>query len=210
MSLMCRSCVPHVSLMCRAHLPPSPRPPQSKIKNKKKIFTHNPVPQSIVSDFDGAQLPPASLFRLQRQALQQASLDSLVCRSRTTPAVNPKTKTPHCLANGAPSHGRRGTAAACAAFPPCYPPEPQHPMSTYNDEDHRAVAIAPVTALPPPPAPPLLPPQQQQQYGIRAANALVRFAQPFIYGSRPPSANGDRPTDPSLTGISPSDRRRMR
>lgn len=81
-------------------------------------------------------------------------------------------------------------------------------MSTYNDEDHPAVETAPVTALPPPPpAPPLLPTQQQQQYGSRAANALVRFAQPFIYGSRPPSANGDRPTDSSAAGISPSDRK---
>lgn len=84
-------------------------------------------------------------------------------------------------------------------------------MSTYNDEDHPAVETAPVTALPPPPpAPPLLPTQQQQQYGSRAANALVRFAQPFIYGSRPPSANGDRPTDSSAAGISPSDRKSSR
>ncbi|KAL8946914.1 MAG: hypothetical protein Q9222_006749 [Ikaeria aurantiellina] len=41
----------------------------------------------------------------------------------------------------------------------------------------------------PPPAPPLPPPH----YGNRAANALARFAQPFIYASRPPSAHGDRP-----------------
>lgn len=84
-------------------------------------------------------------------------------------------------------------------------------MSTYDDEDLSAVATAPVSTLPPPPpAPPLLPPQQQQQYGVRAANALVRFAQPFIYGSRPPSANGDRPTDSSVAGITPSDRRSLR
>ncbi|KAI4122009.1 MAG: hypothetical protein LQ347_006662, partial [Umbilicaria vellea] len=44
-----------------------------------------------------------------------------------------------------------------------------------------------MAAPPPPPAPPLPP----QRYGNRAANALVRFAQPFIYGSRPPSAQGN-------------------
>ncbi|MCJ1469571.1 SEA (Seh1-associated) complex subunit [Pseudocyphellaria aurata] len=79
-------------------------------------------------------------------------------------------------------------------------------MSTYGDEDPSAVATAPATTVLPPPAPPLLPSQTHQQYGFRAANALVRFAQPFIYGSRPPSANGDRPTDSSVAGITPSDR----
>lgn len=82
-------------------------------------------------------------------------------------------------------------------------------MSTYDDEDHPAVATTPATVLPPPQAPPL-PPQQQQQYGSRAANALVRFAHPFIYGSRPPSANGDRPTDSSVAGMLPRDRRSWR
>ncbi|SLM37728.1 WD40/YVTN repeat-like-containing domain [Lasallia pustulata] len=48
-----------------------------------------------------------------------------------------------------------------------------------------------MAAPPPPPAPPLPP----QRYGNRAANALVRFAQPFIYGSRPPSAQGNGPGD---------------
>ncbi|KAI9730659.1 MAG: SEA (Seh1-associated) complex subunit [Cirrosporium novae-zelandiae] len=38
---------------------------------------------------------------------------------------------------------------------------------------------------PPPPAPPLPPPK----YGNRATNAIVRFAQPFIYGSRPPTSS---------------------
>ncbi|KAL9577801.1 MAG: hypothetical protein Q9212_006131 [Teloschistes hypoglaucus] len=43
----------------------------------------------------------------------------------------------------------------------------------------------------PPPAPPLPPPR----YGNRAASALARFAQPFIYASRPPSAQGERPSE---------------
>ncbi|KAL8922707.1 MAG: hypothetical protein Q9208_005020 [Pyrenodesmia sp. 3 TL-2023] len=50
---------------------------------------------------------------------------------------------------------------------------------------------------PPPPAPPLPP----QRYGNRAASALARFAQPFIYASRPPSAHGDRPTGTNTSGV---------
>ncbi|KAI9783435.1 MAG: SEA (Seh1-associated) complex subunit, partial [Candelina submexicana] len=50
----------------------------------------------------------------------------------------------------------------------------------------------PSAAPPPiPPAPPLPP----QRYAYRATNALARFAQPFIYGSRPPSAQGNRVED---------------
>ncbi|KAL9591924.1 MAG: hypothetical protein Q9179_007237 [Wetmoreana sp. 5 TL-2023] len=48
----------------------------------------------------------------------------------------------------------------------------------------------------PPPAPPLPP----QRYGNRAASAIARFAQPFIYASRPPSAQGDRPPEPKVLG----------
>ncbi|KAL8735326.1 MAG: hypothetical protein Q9166_000871 [cf. Caloplaca sp. 2 TL-2023] len=44
-----------------------------------------------------------------------------------------------------------------------------------------------------PPSPPPAPPLPPQRYGNRAANAIARFAQPFIYASRPPSAHGDRP-----------------
>ncbi|KAI9755780.1 MAG: hypothetical protein M4579_004143 [Chaenotheca gracillima] len=43
----------------------------------------------------------------------------------------------------------------------------------------------------PPPAPPLPP----QRYVNRAANALSRFAQPFIGGSRPPSSQANRAGD---------------
>ncbi|KAL8803058.1 MAG: hypothetical protein Q9200_006368 [Gallowayella weberi] len=43
-----------------------------------------------------------------------------------------------------------------------------------------------------PPSPPPAPPLPPQRYGNRAANAIARFAQPFIYSSRPPSAHGDR------------------
>ncbi|KAL8831897.1 MAG: hypothetical protein Q9191_000610 [Dirinaria sp. TL-2023a] len=57
---------------------------------------------------------------------------------------------------------------------------------------------APANSALPPPAPPLPP----QHYGHRAANALARFAQPFIHGSRPPSASGDRPS--GFTSHSPS------
>ena len=49
----------------------------------------------------------------------------------------------------------------------------------------------------PPPAPPL-PPQRQ---GF-VANALARVAQPFGYGSRLPSANGQRPIDPRDSRLS--------
>ena len=44
----------------------------------------------------------------------------------------------------------------------------------------------------PPPDPPPPPPLPPQRYGNRAANAIARFAQPFIYSSRPPSADGNR------------------
>ena len=59
-----------------------------------------------------------------------------------------------------------------------------------GDPYGEAPAPAP-TPSPPPPAPPLPPPR----YGNRAANAIVRFAQPFIYGSRPTSADGNTSTD---------------
>ncbi|KAL8686943.1 MAG: hypothetical protein Q9218_006747 [Villophora microphyllina] len=52
-----------------------------------------------------------------------------------------------------------------------------------------------------PPSPPPAPPLPPQRYGNRAANALARFAQPFIYASRPPSAHGDRP--PDTKGLGP-------
>lgn len=52
-------------------------------------------------------------------------------------------------------------------------------------------------APPPPPAPPL-PPQGQ---GF-VASALARVAQPFGYGSRPPTATGHRPIDPRDTRLS--------
>ncbi|MCJ1248837.1 SEA (Seh1-associated) complex subunit [Trapelia coarctata] len=45
------------------------------------------------------------------------------------------------------------------------------------------------TDAPKPPPPPPLPPQR---YGARAATAIARLAQPFFYGSRPPSAQGHR------------------
>ncbi|KAI4270836.1 MAG: hypothetical protein LQ337_006432 [Flavoplaca oasis] len=44
-----------------------------------------------------------------------------------------------------------------------------------------------------PPSPPPAPPLPPQKYGNRAASAIARFAQPFIYPSRPPSAHGDHP-----------------
>ncbi|MCJ1365708.1 SEA (Seh1-associated) complex subunit [Acarospora aff. strigata] len=47
----------------------------------------------------------------------------------------------------------------------------------------------------PPPPPPPAPPLPPQRYANRATSALVRFAQPFIYGSRPPSAQANRPED---------------
>ncbi|KAL8992504.1 MAG: hypothetical protein Q9169_007052 [Polycauliona sp. 2 TL-2023] len=45
-----------------------------------------------------------------------------------------------------------------------------------------------------PPSPPPAPPLPPQKYGNRAASAIARFAQPFIYASRPSSAHGDRPS----------------
>ncbi|KAL8667542.1 MAG: hypothetical protein Q9168_007246, partial [Polycauliona sp. 1 TL-2023] len=45
-----------------------------------------------------------------------------------------------------------------------------------------------------PPSPPPAPPLPPQNYGNRAASAIARFAQPFIYPSRPTSAHGDRPS----------------
>ena len=53
-------------------------------------------------------------------------------------------------------------------------------------------------STPDPPPPPPLPPQR---YGNRAANAIARFAQPFIYGSRPPSPEGNRPHDARSPGL---------
>ncbi|KAL8680107.1 MAG: hypothetical protein Q9186_003691 [Xanthomendoza sp. 1 TL-2023] len=52
-----------------------------------------------------------------------------------------------------------------------------------------------------PPSPPPAPPLPPQRYGNRAASALARFAQPFIYSSRPPSANGDRSPSSRELGI---------
>ncbi|KAL8939574.1 MAG: hypothetical protein Q9216_003276 [Gyalolechia sp. 2 TL-2023] len=52
-----------------------------------------------------------------------------------------------------------------------------------------------------PPSPPPAPPLPPQRYSNRAASALARFAQPFIYASRPPSAHGDLPPEPSPSGI---------
>ncbi|KAL8740561.1 MAG: hypothetical protein Q9190_006754 [Brigantiaea leucoxantha] len=49
----------------------------------------------------------------------------------------------------------------------------------------------------PPPAPPLPP----ERYGHRAANALARFAQPFIFSSRPPSTHGDRHVEPGSSRL---------
>ncbi|MCJ1389024.1 SEA (Seh1-associated) complex subunit [Xylographa bjoerkii] len=51
--------------------------------------------------------------------------------------------------------------------------------------------------LPPPPAPPLPP----QRYGARAATAIARLAQPFFYGSRPPSAQGHREGESRPSGL---------
>ncbi|KAI9880825.1 MAG: SEA (Seh1-associated) complex subunit [Pleopsidium flavum] len=45
----------------------------------------------------------------------------------------------------------------------------------------------------PPPPPPPAPPLPPQRYANRATSALVRFAQPFIYGSRPASVQANRP-----------------
>lgn len=51
-----------------------------------------------------------------------------------------------------------------------------------------------------PPSPPPAPPLPPQRYSNRAASALARFAQPFIYASRPPSAHGDPPSETSTSG----------
>ncbi|KAI9894114.1 MAG: SEA (Seh1-associated) complex subunit [Vezdaea aestivalis] len=64
-----------------------------------------------------------------------------------------------------------------------HPPRPNGPSSS--------------SSVPPPPAPPLPP----QRYAQRATNAFVRFAQPFIGASRPPSAHDNRSDD--LTGRLP-------
>ena len=69
-------------------------------------------------------------------------------------------------------------------------------------------ANAVIQGILPPPAPPLPPPRAPplppERYGTRAANALVRFAQPFLYGSRPPSINEngleDRALSPGFRG----------
>lgn len=64
---------------------------------------------------------------------------------------------------------------------------------------HGVDPAGPASSALPPPAPPLPP----QHYGQRAANALARFAQPFIHGSRPPSASGDRPSGFTSSGLRP-------
>ncbi|KAI4262800.1 MAG: hypothetical protein L6R42_002031 [Xanthoria sp. 1 TBL-2021] len=55
------------------------------------------------------------------------------------------------------------------------------------DQRHSNVAVLNALLEPSPPLPP-------QKYGNRAASAIARFAQPFIYASRPPSAHGDLPS----------------
>ncbi|KAI4165975.1 MAG: hypothetical protein LQ342_000406 [Letrouitia transgressa] len=60
-------------------------------------------------------------------------------------------------------------------------------------------------APPPPPAPPLPP----QRYGHRAANALARFAQPFIYASRPPSAYDNQPSESKTSNLRPNAQRSL-
>ncbi|KAI4139289.1 MAG: hypothetical protein L6R39_006374 [Caloplaca ligustica] len=62
----------------------------------------------------------------------------------------------------------------------------------------------------PPPSPPPAPPLPPQRYGNRAASALARFAQPFIYASRPPSAHGDRQPDSKASGAKSIIRRNSR
>lgn len=47
--------------------------------------------------------------------------------------------------------------------------------------------------VPPPPPPPPLQQQSSQKYSHRAANALARFAQPFLTASRPPSPQTSSP-----------------
>ncbi|KAL9106460.1 MAG: hypothetical protein Q9187_008559, partial [Circinaria calcarea] len=55
-------------------------------------------------------------------------------------------------------------------------------------------------APPPPPLPP-------QRYGQRAATAIARLAQPFLYASRPPSAQGNREDEQSSPTFKASVRR---
>ncbi|KAL8868859.1 MAG: hypothetical protein Q9174_004707 [Haloplaca sp. 1 TL-2023] len=55
-------------------------------------------------------------------------------------------------------------------------------------------------APPPPPPPPPAPPLPPQRYGNRAASAIARFAQPFIYASRPPSPHGNAPLSHKALG----------
>ncbi|KAL9048206.1 MAG: hypothetical protein Q9206_006170 [Seirophora lacunosa] len=62
----------------------------------------------------------------------------------------------------------------------------------------------------PPPSPPPAPPLPPQRYGNRAASALARFAQPFIYASRPPSAHGDRPPETRALGLQSTSARSSR
>ena len=58
----------------------------------------------------------------------------------------------------------------------------------------------------PPPDPPPPPPLPPQRYGNRAANAIARFAQPFIYSSRPPSAEGNRQHESKPSRLKPATR----
>ena len=58
----------------------------------------------------------------------------------------------------------------------------------------------------PPPDPPPPPPLPPQRYGNRAANAIARFAQPFIYSSRPPSAEGNRHHESKPSRLKPATR----
>ncbi|KAL8795837.1 MAG: hypothetical protein Q9195_001717 [Heterodermia aff. obscurata] len=58
----------------------------------------------------------------------------------------------------------------------------------------------------PPPDPPPPPPLPPQRYGNRAANAIARFAQPFIYSSRPPSAEGNRNHESKPSRLKPATR----
>ena len=58
----------------------------------------------------------------------------------------------------------------------------------------------------PPPDPPPPPPLPPQRYGNRAANAIARFAQPFIHSSRPPSADGNRHHESKPPRLKPATR----
>ena len=62
------------------------------------------------------------------------------------------------------------------------------------------------SAYTPPPDPPPPPPLPPQRYGNRAANAIARFAQPFIYSSRPPSAEGNRHHESKPSRLKPATR----